>query len=396
MMRELFMIPGPTEVAPSVIRAMCRPAISHGDPVFHEVQDRTSERIARIIGTSGQVVLLNASGRGGIEAAMCTALEPIDRILIVNNGVFGSMLKEIALRCRLDVMELKSEQGRPLDLDAVEDAASTPDLKAIAVVHSETSSGVLNPIREIGEIAKKNNLVYIVDAVSSAGGAEIRMDEWNIDLLCTGSQKCLGSLAGIAPVGIADRMWEIFDRRSTIPQSFFFDLNRWKIMWFKKEQGGLLKFKYRRQPMTMATHLVYALDEAARLVLEEGMETRCSRHRIASEAVRAALPYLGLTLFPDESLASPTMTAILPPKDIHEGQIRKVLKEKHGVMVAGGLEEFYERMFRIGHMALTASYEYIIPTIAALELTMRELGMKQIEPGRAVAAAQDVYAKARM
>jgi len=395
MMRELFMIPGPTEVAPSVIRAMCRPAISHGDPIFHEVQDRASERIARIIGTTGQVVLLNASGRGGIEAAMCTALEPIDRILVINNGVFGSMLKEIALRCRLDVMELKSAQGRPLDLDQVENAASTPDLKAIAVVHSETSSGVLNPIREIGEIARRNNLIYIVDAVSSAGGAEIRMDDWGIDLLCTGSQKCLASLAGLAPVGLADRMWEIFDRRSTIPQSFFFDLNRWKIMWLKKEHGGLLKFKYRRQPMTMATHLVYALDEAARLVLDEGMEARCRRHRMASEAVRSALPHLGLTLFPDESLASPTMTAILPPKDIHEGGIRKILKEKHGVMVAGGLEEFYEKMFRIGHMGLTASYEYIIPTIAALELTMRELGLRDIEPGRAVAAAQEVYAKAR-
>ncbi len=394
-MRELFMIPGPTEVAPSVIRAMCRPAISHGDPLFHEVQDRASERIARIIGTTGQVVLLNASGRGGIEAAMCTALEPIDRILVINNGVFGSMLKEIALRCRLDVTELKSEQGKPLDLDAIEDAASTPDLKAIAVVHSETSSGVLNPIREIGEIARRSNLVYIVDAVSSAGGADIRMDEWGIDLLCTGSQKCLGSLAGLAPVGIGDRMWEIFDRRSTIPQSFFFDLNRWKHMWFKKEHGGLLKFKYRRQPMTMATHLVYAIDEAARIVLEEGMEARIHRHRTASEAIRAALPHLGLKLFPDEALASPTMTAILPPKDINEGLIRKTLKEKHGVMVAGGLEEFYEKMFRIGHMALTASYEYIIPTIAALELTMRELGLKEVEPGRAVAAVQDVYAKDR-
>ncbi|MHB9029333.1 MAG: pyridoxal-phosphate-dependent aminotransferase family protein, partial [Candidatus Latescibacterota bacterium] len=228
----------------------------------------------------------------------------------------------------------------------------------------------------------------------SAGGAEIRMDDWGIDLLCTGSQKCLGSLAGLAPVGIAGRMWDIFDSRKTIPQSFFFDLRKWKLMWFKAEDGGLLKFKYRRQPLTMATHLVYALDEATRLVLEEGLEARCKRHATASAAIRAALPHLGLTLFPDERIASPTVTAILPPVGISEGAIRKILREKYGVLVAGGLEEFYEKMFRIGHMSMTASYEYIIPTVAALELTMRELGEKSVQIGQAVSAAQEVYQNA--
>ncbi len=393
-MRELFMIPGPTEIAPSVIQSMCRPAISHGDSRFHEVQDRASERVARIIGARGKVVLFNSSGRGGIEAAISTSFEPGDRILVINNGVFGNMLRDISQRCRLDVLEHKSEQGRVLDLNRIDALAATPGLKGIAMVHSETSSCVLNPIREVGEIARRRNLIYVVDAVSSAGGAEIRMDEWGIDLLCTGSQKCLGALAGLAPVAIADRMWDIFDSRKTAPQSFFFDLRKWKIMWFKAEDGGLLKFKYRRQPLTMATHLVYALDEAARLVLEEGLDARYRRHALASRAIRAALPNLGLTLFPDDSISSPTVTAILPPAGVSEGAIRKTLKEKHGVMVAGGLEEFYEKMFRIGHMSMTASYECIIPTIAALELTMRELGVKDIEIGRAVSAAQEVYRSA--
>jgi len=390
-MRELFMQPGPTEVAPSVIQAMCRPAIGHGDSRFHEVQDRTSERVAEIIGTEGQVVLFNASGRGGIEAAISTAFEPGDKILIVNNGVFGNMLREISLRCRLDVLELKCEQGKPLDLNLIDERAAASGLKGLAAVHSETSSCVLNPIREIGEIARRRGLIYVVDAVSSAGGAEIRMDDWGIDLLCAGSQKCLGSLAGLAPVGIAGRMWDIFDSRKTVPQSFFFDLRRWKLMWFKPEHGGLLKFKYRRQPLTMATHLVYALDEATRLVLEEGLKARYKRHATASAAVRAALPHLGLTLFAEESIASPTVTAILPPAGVSEGAIRKILRDKYGILVAGGLEEFYEKMFRIGHMSMTASYEYIIPTIAALELAVRELSVKNVEIGRAVSAAQEVF-----
>jgi aspartate aminotransferase-like enzyme len=391
-MRELFVMPGPTEVEPSVIQAMCRPAISHGDVRFHEVMDRASESVAKIIGTSGQVVILVASGRGGIEASLSTALEPDDHVLVINNGVFGTMLTNISSRCRLNVTEIRGEPGKPLDLERIDRAASAKGLKALVTVHSETSTGILNPIREIGEIARNYNLIYIVDAVSSAGGAEIRMDDWGIDFLCTGSQKCIGSLAGLAMVGISDRMWDIFDRRSTVPQSFFFDLSKWRLMWFPKEKGGLLKFKYRRQPMTMATHMIYALDEAARLALDEGLEKRFRRHMVASSAVRAALPLMDLRLFPDVSVTSPTTTAILPPEGIDEGVIRKILREKHGVLIAGGLEEYYQKMFRIGHMSMTASHEYIIPTLSALEMTMRELGV-DITPGSAVGAAQEVFAK---
>lgn len=389
-MRELLMMPGPTEVPASVIQAMCRPAISHGDSRFHEVMDRTCDGLAEILGTQGEVILLNASGRGGIEAALSTSFEPGARIAVINNGVFGKMLKNIALRCRLEVIEIYSEPGKPLDFNAIEDAVVSNNAAALAVVHSETSSGVLNPIAGVGEIAKQHNLIYIVDAVSSAGGAEIRMDEWGIDLLCTGSQKCLGSLAGLAPVAVSGRMWDIFDSRKTVPQSFFFDLSRWRKMWFPKEKGGELIFGYRRQPMTMATHLIYALDEAVRLVLEEGKENRFRRHTTASKAVRKALPHLGLTLFPAESEASPTTTAILPPEGISEGDIRAITREKFGVLLAGGLEEYYKKMFRIGHMALTASHEYIIPTIAALESALIVLGAK-VERGSAVAAAQTVF-----
>jgi len=390
-MRELLMMPGPTEVPSSVIQAMCRPAISHGDSRFHEIMDRASDNIAAIAGTSGQVVLLVSSGRGGIEASVGTALEPGDRIVIINNGVFGNMLREIALRLGLEVIEIVSHPGQPLDFNRIEDAiTSNGVVKALAVVHSETSTGVLNPIRDIGSIARRHDLIYIVDAVSSAGGAELRMDEWGIDLLCMGSQKCLGSLAGLAPVAINDRMWDIFDRRSSKPSSFFLDLSRWKLMWFPKERGGLLKFGYRRQPMTMATHLVYALDEAARIVLDEGIDARVKRHLTASRAVRAALPHLDMRLFPAVSEASTTTTAILPPDGVSEGEIRKIMRERFGILLAGGLEEYFQKMFRIGHMAMTASFEYIIPTISALEETMKMLG-KAIEPGAAVGAAQKVF-----
>ncbi len=392
-MRELFMMPGPTEVAPSVIQSMCRPAISHGDAAFHDVMDRACDRVAEIIGTAGQVVPIVSSGRGGIEAAVTSALEPGDGIVIVNNGVFGNMLRDISKRARIDVVDLVMDRGKPLDFDRIDEAAAASGVKALAVVHSETSTGVLNPIREVADIARRHNRICIVDAVSSAGGADIRMDEWGIDLLCTGSQKCLASFAGLAPVGIADRMWDIFAARKGLHQSYFLDLSRWKLMWFPKEKGGDLKFGYRRQPMTMATHLVYALDEAARLVLEEGMEHRARRHRLASKALRAALPHLSLKLMPDESETSPTTTAIIPPEGVEEGRIRSIMRTKHGVLCAGGLEEYYKKIFRIGHMGVTAAPEYIIPTVAALERTMTEIGIEAV-PGAAVSAAQAVYAEA--
>ena len=386
----MLMMPGPTEVDPRVIRAMMRPAISHGDVRFHDVQDSASAQVAQIIGTVGEVIILVSSGRGGIEAAMSSGFEPGDRIVIVNNGVFGNMLKNIARRCRIEVVEVTGEPGQPLDLDRISDAAAQTGICGIAMVHSETSTGVLNPIREVGEIARRHSLVYIVDAVSSAGGAEILMDEWGIDFLCTGSQKCIGSLAGLAMVGVSGRMWDFFAQREEPIQSNYFDISHWKRMWFPEERGGDLIFSYRRQPMTMATHLVYALEEACRMVLEEGLDNRIARHERAGRAIRASLPHLGLRLFPAESEASPTTTAILPPEGIDEGRIRGFIKKNHGILAAGGLESYFRKMLRIGHMSLTASPAYILPTIAAVEHAMLSLGI-DIDQRSAVEAAQAVF-----
>lgn len=386
----MLMMPGPTEVDPRVIRAMMRPAISHGDVRFHDVQDSASSQVAKIIGTTGEVIILVSSGRGGIEAAIASSFEPGDRIVIVNNGVFGNMLRNIANRCRLEVVEVTGEPGQPLDFDKINDAAGQAGVCGIAMVHSETSTGVLNPIQEVGEIARRHELVYMVDAVSSAGGAEILMDDWGIDFVCTGSQKCIGSLAGLAMVGVSSRMWDFFAQRKEPIQSNYFDLSHWKRMWFPEERGGELIFSYRRQPMTMATHLVYALDEACRMVLEEGLENRIARHERAGRAVRMALPHLGLRQFAAESEASPTTTAILPPDGIDEGDIRGFLKKNHGILAAGGLETYYRKMLRFGHMSLTASPAYLMPTIAAVEQAMHSLGV-DIEMGAAVEAAQTVF-----
>lgn len=370
------MIPGPTEVDFRIIQACVRPSISHLDPGFVRVMDETCQMMGKIFQTKSEIILFPSSGRGGIEGALASGLEPGERVIIVSNGVFCNMITSIAKCVGTVPVVVKYEPGRKMDLTKIEDAIKkNNDVKAIVAVHNETSTGMLNPAKDIGGIAKEHNLIYILDCVSSLGGVDIRPDEWGVDICITGSQKALGSLPGLAIVSLSDRMWHVFEKRKTPIQSFYFDFSRWKSMWIPKERGGKVIYGYRRMPVTGSTHLVYALHEACKMVLEEGLMKRFERHQKVAKAMREALKKLGIEIFPEAGLESPTLTAFLPPQGINEFDIRKIMKQKYGVAIADGLEEFHSKLLRIGHMANTASMEYVVPTIAALELALRELGL---------------------
>lgn len=385
-MKRLLMIPGPSEVDYRVIQACVRPSIGHHDAEFVGVMDETCQMLGKIFQTKSEIIPLVCSGRGGIEAALVSSLEPGERVLIVFNGVFCNMITSIAERVGTVPVVVKYEPGKKMDLTRIEDTIRTnKGMKAIAAVHSETSTGMLNPAEEIGKIAQHHNLIYILDCVSSLGGVDVRPDEWGVDICVTGSQKCLASLPGIAIASVSDRMWDVFERRKTPIQSFYFDLNRWKLMWIPKERGGKVIYEYRRMPITTSTHLIYALNEACRMILEEGLKQRFERHEKIARAVRKALRKIGIEIFPEPGLESPTLTAFLPPRGVRESDIRKIMKQKYGIAIADGLEEFYGKMLRIGHMGNTASMEYIVPTIVALELALKELGV-DVEVGRGVNA----------
>lgn len=382
-MRRLLMIPGPSEVDSRVIQACVRPSISHLDPEFIEVMDETCQMLGKIFQTKSEIIPLVSSGRGGIEAALVSSLEPGERVLIVSNGVFCNMITSIAKRVGTVPVVVKYEPGKKMDLTKIEDAIKKNSIKAIAAVHSETSTGMLNPAQEIGKIAKQYNLIYILDCISSLGGVDVRPDEWGVDICVTASQKCLASLPGLAILSINDRMWDIFEQRETPIQSFYFDLSRWKLMWIPKEQGGKVIYGYRRMPLTASTHVFYALNEACKEILEEGLSQRFERHQRIAKAVRKALRRIGIEIFPEPGLESPTLTAFLPPEKVNEYDIRKIMKQEYGIAIADGLEEFYGKMLRVGHMGNTASMEYVVPTISALEITLRELGVN-VEIGAGV------------
>jgi len=363
----LLMTPGPTAVDPRVIAAMNRPAIAHYHPHFFEVLDRTMEMLKTIFGTSGDVIVLPGGGRVGMEAAIASIVEPGDRLLHIVNGLFGELFVEIARRVGADNTLLESGWGQPLNLERVEDALQRGRFKALTVVHSETSVGAQNPIGEIGKICEEHDVLYVVDAVSSLACMPLKMDEMGIDLCITASQKGLGGIIGLSMVGVSERAYEVMRQRSTPCQSFALDLCRWREMFFDHEYP-------RPYPVVPSTHLVYALHKACEIILEEGLETRFQRHRSIAEATRRAIEALGLELFPQRQVATESLTAVRPPEGLEEGEITALMRDKYDVMIGGGLRKLKGQLFRISHMGVQASAEYLTPTLVALERALADLG----------------------
>jgi aspartate aminotransferase-like enzyme len=366
--RRILMTPGPTEISERVIRAMVRPSIYHIDPEFNlGVLEETFELLKRIFQTRNEVVAVPGSGRVALEASIVSAIDEGDKVLCVEAGAFGPWMTEMVRRVGGIAVPFQVEWGKPIDLSKLEEVISKGDFKALTIVHNETSTGAMYPIDKIGEIAKKYDLLYFVDTVSSLGGVDVRTDEWNIDFNMTASHKCLGAPIGLSIISISNKGWAKMENRKKPAASFSFDLLKWKKWWIPKERGGEVVFGWRRQPITMPVHLVYALKEAASIIIEEGLEKRFNRHKVASIALREAIRAIGLKIVADEDVASYTVTGIFMPNGLSESQVRRYMLENYGVMLAGGLGQLSGKIIRIGHMAMTASPEYIIPTIAALE-----------------------------
>jgi aspartate aminotransferase-like enzyme len=248
------------------------------------------------------------------------------------------------------------------------------------------------PIQELGELAHRYGLLYIVDAVSSMAGANVETDRWGIDLAVTASQKCFSVPAGLAMVSISGRAWETMELRKKPAVSFSLDLLKWKKMWIAKENGGQELFGYRRQPFSMPVYLVYALQEAVNMIMEEGLENRFRRHVVAAEATRAGLTAIGLELYVHRSLVSPTVSAIKNPAGIADAKVRQIMETRYGIAITGGLEQQAGKAMRIGHMGMTAAAQYILPTIMALENALTEVGYR-FEHGNGVDAARQVFAR---
>lgn len=389
--KPLLMIPGPTEIPWRVIFAMIQRSYNHHDPKFNvDVLDATLIKMRDIYQTENEIVAVPGSGRVGMQAAINSLIESGDKVLCIVAGIFGGWMREMVQRVGGKAVEFPVEWGRNIDLKQVEAVLGEGGFKAMTVVHNETTTGCMYPIKELGKLAKKYDILFIVDTVSSLGGTDIKTDEWGLDINTAASHKCLAAPIGLAILSVSKRAWEVMAGRKAPATDFSYDLYRWKTMWIPPERGGDMIFGFRRQPITMPVHTIFALQEAVKMALEEGIENRFRRHHIAGKAVREAVRAIGLEIFPEEEIASDTVTAIRVPEGIDCRKIMDVMKEKYGVMISAGIEKLMASTWRIGHMGMTASPDFLLPTLRAFEGALKEVGfLKKI--GMGVEAASSIF-----
>ena len=390
--RPILMIPGPTEVPWRVIRAMARgPVIQYEPPFDEEVLEPACLDLRQVFQTTGEVIALPGSGRTGLEAAAASLVEPGDRVVVVVAGVFGWLMKEIMERTGAAVTTFDVEPGRPLDLESLDRTVGQVRPKMVTLVHNETSTGLTYPAAAVGEITRRHGALYLLDTVSSLAGLDVQNDAWGVDVNMTGSQKCLAMPLGLAVVSVSPRAFEAMERRSRRATTFAYDLVRWKRQWVPASRGGgVPKGGRRNQPISMPTHLVHALREATTLILEEGMPHRIRRHRIAGKAFRAGLAVLKLDLFGEPSMASDTVSCFRTPPGIAPTAVVRRMRDAYGILISTGIDPLREVVLRVGTMGMTASPLYVLPTLSALGMTLRDLGHKP-ETGEALAAAQAVF-----
>src|SRR5213593_4724391 len=392
--RPVLMIPGPTELPFPVIQAMNQPPSIQYDRSFDEgVLEPTTLALRDVFQTKNEVIMMPGSGRTALEAGALSVIEPRDRVLVVGAGQFGVLMREIMNRIDADWTEFPVEWGARLDLTRLEREAERIRPKALPLVHNQTSTGTTYPAAEVAKIARAVGALFLLDTVSSIAGIDVRTDEWGVDLNMTGSQKCLAAPLGMSLVSVSQRAWDTMERRKKPAQSYAYDLLRWKEWWVPVSRGGKVPDGTpRRQPVSIPTHLTVALQVAVRLILEEGIANRARRHAIAGGALRAGVAAMGLEMFPDPTIASNTVACIRSPNGVEPAAVVARMREQYGILIGTGLDKIRTSTLRIGTMGITASPHYVLPTLSALEMALRDLGDKG-EPGAGVGAAQAAFAE---
>jgi len=371
--QRILLGPGPSDVPARVLAALGAPTIGHLDPVYLRIMDETRAMLQQVFRTANQLTVpISATGSAGMEACVVNLIEPGDEMIVCVNGVFGTRMKDVAERAGATVHAIEAAWGEIIEPTAVAAALKAhPKTKVLGIVHAETSTGVHQPLEEISKLVHDAGALLLVDAVTSLGGHELRVDDWQIDAIYSGTQKCLSCPPGLAPVSFSKRACDAMDKRKTKVQSWYLDMTMIRNYW------GSDRAYHHTAPINMT----YALHQALAMVVEEGLEVRIARHKLNHDALRAGLAAMEISYVPKHSLCS--LNCVHIPAGVDDAKVRSQLLNDFGIEIGGGLGPFKGKAWRIGLMGSSSTKRNVLLVLAALESILKKSG--------AVAAATGVY-----
>jgi alanine-glyoxylate transaminase/serine-glyoxylate transaminase/serine-pyruvate transaminase len=363
---RILMGPGPSSVPHRVLRALSAPTLGHLDPQYLAIMDETCEMLRQVFRTENKLTFpVSGTGMAGMECIATNLLEPGDEAIVCVNGVFGSRMKDVMERCGATVHAIEAPWGDIISKEQVAAALDAhPKAKLLGIVHAETSTGALQPLEGLSALCREKGALLIVDAVTSLGGHELRVDDWGIDAIYSGTQKCLSCPPGLSPVSFGDRALAVMDARKTKVQSWYLDVSMLRKYYTGGAGGGGRVYHH-----TAPINMTYALRESLAILLEEGLDARIERHRIMHLRLRAGLEKLGLRYVPKHSLH--TLNCIHAPEGRDEAALRKRLLEEYGIEIGAGLGPMAGKAIRIGLMGHSASQRNVDLVLAALAEILR-------------------------
>ncbi len=375
---QFLLLPGPTSIPERVLRAMNRPMINHRGPEFREIIFEVVEGVKKIYQTEHNLLIYPSSGTGALEAAVVNFLSPGDKVLAISIGVFGQRFAQIARNFGAEVEEINVEWGKAVDPQLISDRINqdiNKDIKAVLITHNETSTGVFNEVELLKDIMGSHPALIMVDAVSSLAALELKMDEWELDVVISGSQKAFMVPPGVSFMAFNERALQAH-AQAKMPK-YYWDISL-----------GMQYLEVGQTPFTPAISIFYGLQESIRMMLEEGLENILKRHQGYRKMIRSSIKEMGLELLAPEGNASPAVTSVIAPTGIGADQIRKVMLQDFDIVLAGGQKSLKNVVFRVGHLGYVRELD-LLTVLAALEISLVKLGFK-LELGSGVKKAQSI------
>lgn len=379
-----LMGPGPSDVHPRILGALSRPTIGHLDPAFVGMMDEVKKLLQYAFQTDNELTIpVSAPGSAGMETCFVNLVEPGDKVIVCQNGVFGGRMKENVERVGGIPVMVMDDWGKPVDLAKLEQALeSNSDVKVVAFVHAETSTGAQSDAKGIWELAHKHNCLVIADCVTSLGGTPIKVDEWGLDAVYSGTQKCLSCVPGLSPVTFSERAIEKIKNRQSKVHSWFLDLNLVMGYW-----GEGAKRAYHH---TAPVNTLYALHESLVMLRDEGLENAWKRHDFNHLALKAGLEAMGINFLVDEAARLPQLNTVTIPAGVDDAAVRVRLLKEYNLEIGAGLGDLAGKVWRIGLMGHSSRAENVIFCLSALEAVLGDMNAP-INKGVALTAAQSVY-----